>query len=212
MRVLIADDHALFRHGLRSLLETVDEIEIVGEAEDGHKAVEMAASLKPDLILMDIAMPGLDGLEATRQLRERCANIKIVIISMHADHLFVRQALKAGVSGYIFKGAPFPELQAALENIRRDIPYLSPTLLGPLLDDYKNLTPDEEVYEKHQKLTLREKEIMELIIQGFGRQEIADRLFISPKTVDRHKGHIKEKLKINNDLEMQDIARMLTHL
>jgi DNA-binding NarL/FixJ family response regulator len=212
MQVLIADDHALFRQGLRSLLETIDLIEIVGEAEDGNSVLKLAESLKPDLVLMDIAMPGCDGLDATRQLIERYPNIKILIISMHADHLFVRQALKAGASGYIFKGAPFPELKAAIDSVMHDIPYLSQALLGPILDDYKNLTPDEEVYVNQKKLTLREKEVFELLIQGLRRQEIADRLFISPKTVDRHKRNLKEKLSIKSDLEMQDIARLLNRL
>ncbi len=212
MKVLIADDHALFRQGLRSLLETIDLIEIVGEAEDGNSVLELVDALKPDLVLMDIAMPGCDGLEATRLLKERCPNIKILIISMHADHPFVRQALKAGASGYIFKGAPFPELKAAIDSVMRDVPYLSQALLGPILDDYKNLTPDEAVIVKHKKLTFREKEVFELLIHGLGRQEIAERLFISPKTVDRHKGNLKEKLSIKSDLEMQDIARLLNRL
>ena len=209
MRVLIADDHALFRQGLRSLLETIDDLEVVGEAEDGHATVEMAASLKPDLILMDIAMPGFDGLEATRRLKDICPDTKILILTMHADHPFVRQALKAGVSGYIFKGAPFNELQAALDSIRHDSPYLSPALLGPLLNDYRNLTPDEKVYDKYKELSLREREIFELFAQGFGRRKIAESLFISPKTVDRHKRNIKNKLNVTSDLEMQEIASML---
>ena len=117
IRVLIADDHALFRQGLRSLLETVDGIEVAGEAEDGRGILEMAGSLSPDLVLMDIAMPGCDGLEATRRLKARYPGVKILIISMHADHPFVRQALKAGASGYIFKGAPFHELKAALDSV-----------------------------------------------------------------------------------------------
>jgi DNA-binding NarL/FixJ family response regulator len=212
MRLLIVDDHALFRQGLRSLLETINYIDIVGEAEDGYSILEMADSLKPDLVLMDIAMPGCDGLEATRQLKARYPKIKVLIISMHADYPFVRQALKVGASGYIFKGAPFLELKAALDSIIRDVPYVSPALLGPILDDYKTLIPDDEINEKHKKLTLREKEILELLIQGLGRREIAERLFISPKTVDRHKGNLKEKLNINSDLEMQDIARLLNRL
>jgi len=209
VRVLIADDHALFRQGLRSLLETIDDIEIVGEAEDGHETVEMADSLKPDLILMDIAMPGFDGLEATRRLKDSCPDTKILILTMHADHPYVQKALRAGVSGYIFKGAPFNELQAALDSIKRGSPYLSPALLGPLLNDYRNLTPDEKVYDKYKELSLREREIFELLVQGFGRRDIADHLLISPKTVDRHKRNIKDKLNVKSDLDMQEIARML---
>ncbi len=208
-RVLIADDHALFRQGLRSLLETIDNIEIVGEAEDGQSVLKMAESLNPDVILMDIVMPGCDGLEATCQIKARFPEMKILIISMHADHPFVRQALKAGASGYIFKGAPFPELMTALESIMHGTPYLSPTLLGPVLEDYVKLTPEDQLQMKYNLLTQREKEIFELLIQGLGRQVVADRLFISPKTVDRHKSNLKEKLEINSDLEMQNIARLL---
>lgn len=208
-RVLIADDHALFRHGLRSLLESMENLEIVGEAEDGDSVLEMAASLKPDVVLMDISMPGCDGLEATSRLKARFPQVKILIISMHAGYPFVRQALKSGASGYVSKGAPFPELKAAIESIRQDTPYLSPSLLGPVLDDYVKLTPEDERQVKYNTLSQREKEIFELFVQGLGRQAIARRLFISPKTVDRHKSNLKEKLGIQSDLEMKDLARGL---
>jgi len=208
-RVLIADDHALFRQGLRSLLETMEQVEIVGEAENGQEVIEMAGSLCPDIILMDIGMPSYDGLEATSRIKARYPRIKILIISMHADHPFVRQALKAGASGYLFKGAPFSDLKAALESIMQDIPYLSPALLGPVLNDYVKLTPSDELQVKYNQLTKREKEIFELLVQGLGRQMIAERLFISAKTVDRHKSNLKAKLGITSDLDLQNTARLL---
>lgn len=208
-RVLIADDHALFRQGLRSLLETIKEVEVVGEAGNGQEVIEMAGSLRPDIVLMDIGMPGCDGLEATGRIKTLFPQIKILIISMHADHPFVRQALKAGASGYLFKGAPFPDLKAALESILRGVPYLSSELLGPVLNDYVKLTPSDELQLKYNQLTRREKEIFELLIQGLGRLAIAERLFISPKTVDRHKSNLKAKLGIASDLELQSTARLL---
>lgn len=208
-RVLIADDHALFRQGLRSLLETMEQVEVVGEAENGQEVIEMAGSLCPDIILMDIGMPGYDGLEATSRIKARYPQIKILIISMHADHPFVRQALKAGASGYLFKGAPFHDLKAALESIMQDVPYLSSNLLGPVLDDYVKLTPSDELQVKYNQLTKREKEIFELLVQGLGRQMIAECLFISAKTVDRHKSNLKAKLGITSDLDLQNTARLL---
>ncbi len=208
-RVLIVDDHALFRQGLRSLLETMEGLEIVGEAGDGQGALDLAASLNPDVILMDIGMPDFDGLEATSLIKVRFPNIKVLVISMHADHLFIRQALIAGASGYIFKGAAFPELKAAIESVIQGAPYISPVLLVSVLEDYIKLTPQDDLKMKYNTLTKREKEIFELIAQGLGRQIIGARLFISPKTVDRHKSNLKEKLGLNNDLEMKSFAKQL---
>ena len=209
IRVIIADDHVLFRNGLRSLLETLDYIKIIGESDDGQSTIELAESLQPDLVLMDIAMPGYNGLEAAREIKSRFPQIKILVISMHTDRSIVRQSIQAGVEGYIFKGAPFHELRLALESIANDTPFLSPVLLGPILDDYKKLTPEDEARARFEKLTQREKEIFELIVQGLGRQEVAEQLFISPKTVDRHKLNIKEKLGLKSDLQLQSYSKTL---
>lgn len=208
-RVLIADDHALFRQGLRSLLESIDNIEVVGEAEDGRAAEELVVSLAPDLVLMDINMPGCDGLEATRRIKALSPEIKVLIVSMHADHSFVRQALHAGAAGFIFKGAPFAELKGALESVINNAPYLSPSLLGPVLNDFIKYSPGEAFSESYNKLTQREKEVFSLLGSGKGRQEIAERLFISPKTVDRHKSNLKEKLGFQSDGELQEMARKM---
>ncbi len=209
IRVLIADDHALFRQGLRSLLDTIDNLKVVGEAEDGIITLKLVASLTPDLVLMDINMPGCDGLEAARKIKAYYPNVKILIVSMHADHSFVRQALQAGAAGFIFKGAPFDELKEALGNVMGNKRYLSPALLGPLLDDYIKISPGDVHMGKYKNLTRREKEILGMFTQSVGRREIAARLFISPKTVDRHKSNLKKKLGVQNDAELQEYARVL---
>ncbi len=209
MRVLIVDDHAMFRQGLRAMLETIDNLRVAGEAEDGESAVKMAASLKPDLILMDITMPGMDGLEATSRIKKEHPDARILVISMHADHAFVRQALQAGAAGFIYKGGPFDELKNALDTITNGNPYISPRLMGPVINDYITLIPSRQAQELSEELTAREKEILEMVAGGKGRQEIAAELFISPKTVDRHKSNLKEKLNLKSDVEMIDIAKAL---
>lgn len=211
IQVLIADDHALFRHGLRSLLETLDYLEVIGESDDGQSTIDLAASLQPDLILMDIEMPGCNGLEAARKIKARFPRTKILIISMHTDRSFVRQAVQAGIEGYIVKGASFHELRLALESVINNIPFLSPILLGPVLNDYKNLTPEDEANARFEKLTSREKQIFKLIVEGQGRQEIANQLFISPKTVDRHKINLKEKLSLTSELQLKNFAKLLNN-
>lgn len=206
MRLVIADDHAIFRQGLRSLLEKDDSVMVVGEAEDGIMALSMAEELTPDIIIMDIAMPVLSGLEATCKIKEKYSNIKIIILSMHTDDIYVHQALKNGAEGYVLKDAAYEELKLAIEAVSEGKPYLSPAVLQSVVDEYLQSIPAPEVMTALEELTAREKEVLQLFAKGCTRQEIAEQLYISPKTVDRHRSNIKEKLRDWDEKEILQLG------
>lgn len=206
MRILIADDHAILRQGLRALLETGPGFQVVGEASDGLQAVEMVQELQPDLVIMDIAMPGLDGIKATRQIKEGYPGTRVLVLSMHADSSYVRRALKSGASGFLLKETAFDELKIALEFVNQGKPYLSPTLLTPVLQNYLDSAPEGETLTRLDSLTPRELEVLGLLGQDYGRQQIAEQLYISLKTVDQHKKNIKEKLEIQGPEDIKKFA------
>lgn len=195
MRIILADDHAIFRQGLRSLLENGGSIKVIAEADDGVKAVALAEEMFPDIIIMDISMPGMNGLEATERIKKSFPEIKVIILSMHTDDIYIHQALKSGASGYVLKDAAYDELRFALEAVGRGNPYLSPAVMHPVVNEYLHSTPAGENMTVNDNLTPREKEVLQLLIKGYSRHEVANILCISPKTVDRHKGNLKEKLK-----------------
>ncbi len=209
MKVLLVDDHALFRKGLCALLENDDQFQVVGEAADGAEAVDMAVKLKPDLVIMDITMPGYCGLEATKQIKEDFPQVKILILSRHDDNIYVDQALKSGASGYVHKDAAFDELMIALDALKKDRHYLSPAVLQPVLTGYMRSTPESGAMAEYSKLTDREKEVFMLMAQGRGRSTIAKMLNISPKTVDRHRSNLLKKLDLKTDKEIEDFSRLI---
>ncbi len=209
MRVLLADDHPLFRQGLRALLEAKDFIEVVGEANDGAEAVNLTDRMAPDVVIMDISMPGYCGLDATKQIKERYPKTKVVILSGHADNIYVDQALKAGASGYVHKDAVYDELAIALDAVSKDRPYLSPTVLQPVIKSYLHTTPAAGAMSIYNKLTSREKEVFGLIVNGRSRNVIAETLHISPKTVDRHRSNLLEKLSLRKEGEIMEFARLV---
>jgi two-component system, NarL family, response regulator NreC len=209
MKVLLVDDHPLFRQGLKALLERNDEIEIVGEASDGAEAVNMARERKPDIVIMDISMPGYCGLDATQQIRESLPGTKVLILSVHDENAYVDQALKAGASGYIHKDAVYDELVIALDAIGKDRPYLSPTVLQPVIRSYINASPATGALALYNSLTAREKEVFTLMIKGRSRNVIAGILHISPKTVDRHRSNLLEKLNMRREAELLEFARLV---
>ncbi len=208
MRLLLADNHPLFRQGLKALLETETDIEVVGEANDGGEAVTMARELNPDVIIMDISMPGYNGLEATRQIKEYFTNTKVLILSVHADNTYVDQALKAGASGYVHKDAVYDELSFALDAIKKGMPYLSPSVLQPIIKSYINASPASGALAMYDKLTDREKDVLSLMIKNRSRNVIANTLHISPKTVDRHRSNLLKKLSISKESELMEFARL----
>jgi len=209
MRVLLVDDHSLFRVGLKNLLESDKSIEIVGEACDGFEAVALTEKTTPDVVVMDIAMPELNGLEAANQIRERVPGTKIIILSRHTDNMYVDQALKSGASAYVHKDAAFEELKLALDAVTKDRYYISPTVMKPVISGYLQLTPANGAMASYNKLTTREKEVFHLLAVGRRRKEIAETLRISPKTVDRHRTNLLEKLNLCQEAEIAEFAKLI---
>jgi DNA-binding NarL/FixJ family response regulator len=198
-KVLIADDHKIMREGLRSLLEErKGEFECVGEAEDGYKAMLMARDLHPDIVIMDIAMPHLNGIDATRQIKAELPETKIIVLSMHANRAYVLQVLQAGASAYLLKDAAFQELTTALSAARRSEMYLSPGIseAGALKDEPGKLR--QQAVLQSERLTKREVQVLQLIAEGKSTKEIAARLAISVKTVETHRKQIMDKLEIHS--------------
>ncbi len=195
-RVLIADDHALVREGIMAFLKICDDMEIVGEASDGIEAVEKTEKLKPDIVLMDINMPKLGGLEATLEIKRKMPDVKILILTQYDDREYISRLLKAGVSGYILKRAAGTELVNAIRAVMRGELYLHPSIAKEVVQGYlgKEKVPVEDPYDK---LTEREKQVLKLISEGYTYKEIADMLKISVKTAIAHHTKISEKLNIH---------------
>ncbi|MFN3739123.1 MAG: response regulator [Thermodesulfovibrionales bacterium] len=195
-RVLIADDHALVREGIIAFLKMCDDMEIVGEASDGIEAVEKTEKLKPDIVLMDINMPKLGGLEATLEIKRKMPDVKILILTQYDDREYISRLLKAGISGYILKKAAGTELVNAIRAVKRGELYLHPSIAKEVVQGYlnKEKTPVEDSYDR---LTEREKQVLKLISEGYTYKEIADMLKISVKTAIAHHTKISEKLNIH---------------
>ena len=191
MRILVADDHTLMRAGLASLIARLSDMQVVGEASDGRQAMRMVRELKPDMVLMDIAMPGLNGLEAAERIHGLEPQIKIIILAMHANEDYVAQALKAGASGYLLKDAATTELEMALKSVSMGQFYLSPAISRQVVDNYLRGGPSGL-----EVLTPRQREILQLIAEGKSTREIADTLHVSVKTVETHRTQLMERLDI----------------
>ena len=195
-QILLADDHEIFRTGLRGLLEQHPGLAVVAEASEGLQAVETALEMRPDVAVMDLSMPGVNGLEATRRITERAPGVKVLCLSMHADADFVLGALDAGASGYLVKECALEELVRALGVMMEGKTYLSPRIAGLVVDAYRDghaevETPDDA------PLSPRERDVLQGIVEGLCSKEIAARLFISPKTVSTHRQHLMDKLDIH---------------
>jgi len=199
IRVLLADDHAIVRQGLRSLLEEEPDLLVVGEAKDGREAIQLADKTRPDIIVMDISMSELGGLEATRQIARQFPAIQVVILSIHTEGSYVYAALRAGAKGYVLKSCAYAELQEAIKSAMRGDVYLSPAISPPIIEGYAQETSLREAAATYEGLTPRQREILQLIAEGRRRQEIADILRISPKTVSRHREDLMRTLGIGDD-------------
>ena len=206
MRVLLADDHAVVRQGLRALLEEQAGVTVVGEAGDGREAVRLAETLRPDVVVMDIGMSGLNGLEATEQIRTRVPGVSVVILSMHSDPALVRRALQIGASGYVLKESVYDELRLAIEASQQGRIYLSPTVTEAVVEGYLEGTKPSEAHRALEQLTPREREVLQLLAEGHSRQEMAAILNISPKTVSRHRENLLDKLGLRSDAELVQFA------
>ena len=205
IKILLADDHKITRQGLRSLLEKQSDMAVVAEAEDGRTAVQMVEKLSPDVVIMDVSMPDLNGIEATRQIISRNSKVKIIALSMHSDRLFVTEMLKSGACGYLLKDCAFEELAGAIRAVVDGKTYLSPAISGVVVDDYlhrlsKNDSPNGQI------LTNREREVLQLLAEGKSTKQIALKLHISVKTVETHRRQMMDKLDIHTVAELTKYA------
>jgi DNA-binding NarL/FixJ family response regulator len=196
IQVLIVDNHALVRAGFRSLIQSIEAIEVVAEAGDGQEALRLVELHRPDIVLMDIAMPIVNGLEATAQMTKDFPQVHVVILSMYANEEYVYQALRAGAKGYVLKDSGTSELELALQAIARGETYLSPTVSKYVVEDYVRRVASEP--NPLEQLTPRQREILQLIAEGKSTKEIADRLYISTKTVETHRVQLMERLNIHD--------------
>lgn len=201
IRVLIADDHGIVRAGIRSLLEDYADIEVVGEAESGWKAVEQATRLQPDVVLMDIAMSDLSGLEATQEIKERAPHVNVLALTMHDQEEYFFAMLKAGALGYVLKESEPNELLAAIRAVHRGEAFLSPYVTKVVLEDYLAQRTDQ-VQSCYDSLTLREKQVLRLAAEGKTTQDMADMLHLSPKTVEKHRSSMMRKLELHSLSEL----------
>jgi len=198
IKILVADDHAIMRDGIRALLDLHDDIEIVGEAANGKEAVEKALQLSPDIVVMDIAMPRMDGLEATRRIRKRKPMVKVLVLTQYDNRKYVLPAIRSGASGYVPKRALGSELVAAIRAMYNEDSFLHPSAAATLVEDYLNKV-EEDPFDR---LTDKEREILRLIADGYTSRQIADMLFISLKTAQGHRTKIMTKLNIHNRTEL----------
>ncbi|MHC4395696.1 MAG: response regulator [Planctomycetota bacterium] len=205
MRILIADDHGIMREGLRALIEKQSDMEVVGEAEDGQMVVELAKKFSPDVIIMDITMPNLNGVEATREILAQIPSARIIALSMHSNKRFVAEMLKAGAVGYVLKSYLFDELVRAIHSVSANAYYLSPQITDVLIEDYigQPVTSGEPV---SSRLTERERRMLQLLSEGQSTKQIALRLGISPKTADANRRQIMSKLGIYSVAELTKYA------
>jgi two-component system response regulator NreC len=202
IRVLIAEDHAIVREGVRLILENQPDVQVVGEAVDGVQAVQLAQQLRPDVVIMDLSMPGLDGMEATRRIRAAFPEVGVLALTVHESDEYFFEMIRAGASGYVLKGAASEELVKAIRAVAAGHVFLYPSVARRLVDDYVERSRLEVASAAPSALTPREAEILGLIGDGLTNRAIAERLVISPSTVQTHVGHIMEKLELSNRSEL----------
>ena len=202
LRLLIGDDHPLLRQGLRKVLEARPEWEVVGEAADGREAIRQAISLRPDVVIIDIGMPLLNGIDATQQIVQHVPGTRVLILSMYSDEGYVTRAMQSGATGYILKDSAGNDLLNAVEAVANRQPFFSPAVARLMLDDYVRRVNGTGVADRYETLSAREREIFQLVAEARTNKEVAELLDISPATVETHRGHILQKLDIHNTAEL----------
>ena len=205
VRILLVDDHEIMREGMCALLRRCEEIEVVGQASDGRAAVELVNELHPDVVIMDIRMPNLNGIDATRQMMQLCPDLKVMALSSHSDVHIIGAILKAGASGYMHKDSTFTELKSGIVTMLEGQTFLCSRISQILFSEYINLATNPHWIEGN-RLSRREREVLQLVCDGLSSKEIAEELNLSPKTVDSHREHIMKKLSIRNISELTKYA------
>jgi two-component system response regulator NreC len=202
LRILLADDHTLLRQGLRKILQERPDWEVVAEAGDGREAVRQTLAVQPDIAILDIGMPLLNGIEATRQIVRRLPDIHVLILSMHANEAYIIQALKAGAKGYLLKDSADTDLIRGVTAVASGKSFFSPAVSKVMLDDYVRHLTEKGIADRFDSLSEREREIFQLVAEGHSNKEIAELLSISPTTVETHRAHILQKLDVHNTAEL----------
>jgi len=202
VRVLLADDHGVVRKGLRFLLERQPDMEVVGEAADGREAVSLAAEVNPDIIIMDIAMPLLNGIDATAQIVKRNPKVGVIILSMHSDEGYLVRILTAGAKGYLLKDSADADIVRAVQAVARSKPFFSPQIAQTLLEDYMRQMKQQGLQDSYELLTGREKEILQLLAEGKSNKEVAALLNLSVYTVETHRANLMQRLNLHSTAEI----------
>ena len=202
LRILLADDHTLLRQGLRKILQERPDWEVVAEAGDGREAVRQTLAVQPDIAILDIGMPLLNGIEATRQIVRRLPDVHVLILSMHANEAYIIQALKAGAKGYLLKDSADTDLIRGVAAVASGKSFFSPAVAKVMLDDYVRHLTEKGIADRFDSLSEREREIFQLVAEGHSNKEIAELLSVSPTTVETHRAHILQKLDVHNTAEL----------
>jgi DNA-binding NarL/FixJ family response regulator len=206
IKVILADDHRIFRKGLKSLLSEKENIEVLAEADNGDEALEATRKHKPEIVIMDIAMPKMDGIEATRKIRERFPDTEVVVLSMHAKKAYIDQVLKAGAKGYVLKDSDEENLLSAIDTVHNGGYYLDSPIADQVLSDYFSDKSKRELKKQSDPLSEREREVLRLLAEGHSNQEVADTLYISRKTVENHRANIVRKTGIQGQVGLTKYA------
>ena len=202
LRILLADDHTIVRQGIRKILEEQPDWQVIAEAGDGREAVRRAMELRPDITLMDIGMPLLNGIEATSQISRRAPEVKVIILSMHPNEAYIGRALQAGAKGYLLKDSADIDLVRALTLVSQGKSFFSPAVARVMVDDHLRNLAARGIVDRYDSLSAREREIFQLVAEGRSNKEIADLLFVSPSTIETHRAHIMEKLDVHSAVEL----------
>lgn len=202
IRILIADDHGIVRTGLKLLFERVDDMQVVGEASDGREAARLAKDLQPDIVILDIGMPLLNGLDAAAQITRENEKIGVIILSMYADESYIVRALDAGARGYLLKDNADDDIERAIRSVTIGRPFFSPSIAQALLEDYVRLMRERRIQDSFDLLTEREREVLQLLAEGKSNKEAATILKLSPYTIETHRQNLMQKLGLHNTAEI----------
>jgi DNA-binding NarL/FixJ family response regulator len=205
-RIILADDHRILREGIAAMLRQVPAFEIVGEASDGNETVRLARELRPDLVVTDVSMPGMNGIEAIRRIVEDVPGVRTLCLSVHDEKRLVSAVMDAGASGYLLKDCAFDELLRAVRAVMAGQVWISPAIAGVLMEDYRNRRAGASTPSAFSELTAREREVIQLIAEGCSTREIAERLHVSAKTVGTHREHLMAKLRVSGTAELTRYA------